>query len=104
MATVRDGMTDQELLTASQAAESLSATSQTIRNWIRSGRLPAVRIGNRFLVPRAEVDRLRGELPAAAMGEGVWESAEDAPVAPLPRAAAVAGGSEPDATEGLLGA
>jgi excisionase family DNA binding protein len=97
-------MTKQELLTASQAADALSATSQTIRNWIGSGRLPAVRIGNRFLVPRAEVDRLRGELPAVAVGEGVWESAEDAPIVPLPRAAAVAGGSEPAVTDGLLGA
>lgn len=96
--------TDDELLTASQAAEALNATSQTIRNWIRSRRLPAVRIGNRFLVPRAEVDRLRGELPAAAVGEGVWECAEDAPVAPLPRAAAGTGRSESDVTEGLLGA
>jgi excisionase family DNA binding protein len=45
-------MNDQELLTASQAAEALSASSQTIRNWIRSNRLQAVRIGNRFLIPR----------------------------------------------------
>ena len=95
--------TDDELLTASQAAEALSATSQTIRNWIRSGRLPAVRIGNRFLVPRAEVDRLRGARPADPAGEGVWESAEDAPVVPLPRAGSGAGRSESDVTEGLLG-
>jgi excisionase family DNA binding protein len=94
-------MTDQELLTASQAAEVLSATSQTIRNWIRSGRLRAVRIGNRFFIPRAEVDRLRRELPAVALGEGVWESAEDAPVVPLPRAGAR--DSDSDIGERLLG-
>jgi excisionase family DNA binding protein len=45
-------MNDQELLNASQAAEALSASSQTIRNWTRSNRLQAVRIGNRFLIPR----------------------------------------------------
>ena len=96
--------TDGELLTASQAAEALSATSQTIRNWIRSERLRAVRVGNRFLIPHSEVDRLLGELLADPVGEGVWESAEDAPSVPLPRAAAGAGRSEPDMTEGLLGA
>jgi excisionase family DNA binding protein len=51
-----------ELLTVSQAAEDLRASTQTIRNWIRSERLAAVRIGNRFLIPRAEVERTRVEL------------------------------------------
>ena len=97
-------MNDPELLTASQAAEALSATSQSIRNWIRAGRLHAVRIGNRFLIPRAEVERLRGELPEATVGESVWESADDAPLVPLPRAAVGAGTSDADVTEGLLGA
>jgi excisionase family DNA binding protein len=50
-----------ELLTVSQAAEDLRASTQTIRNWIRSERLAAVRIGNRFLIPRAEVERLLGD-------------------------------------------
>jgi hypothetical protein len=35
------GVMDEELLTASQAGEALSASSQTIRNWIRSDRLHA---------------------------------------------------------------
>jgi len=42
-------MTEDELLTASQAAEALSASSQTIRSWIRAEQLNAVRIGNRSL-------------------------------------------------------
>src|SRR5689334_11382315 len=50
-----------DLLTVSQAAEDLRASTQTIRNWIRSERLAAVRIGNRFLIPRAEVERLLGD-------------------------------------------
>ena len=96
-------MNEPELLTASQAAEALSATSQSIRNWIRAGRLRAVRIGNRFLIPRAEVERMRGELPGVAVGESVWESVDDAPVVPLPRAAVAANGSQAD-VNGLLGA
>ena len=96
------GMNDQELLTASQAADALSATSQTIRNWIRSERLHAVRIGNRFLIPWSEVERLRGELPGNPRGESPWEFAEDGPAVPLPRAADPR--SHSDRTEGLLGA
>jgi excisionase family DNA binding protein len=91
----------QELLTVSQAAEALGATSQTIRNWIRSERLRGVRIGNRFLVPREEVDRLRGDV-GAQRRETTWDYALDAPPEPLPRKTAA---REPDAdpTEGLLG-
>lgn len=65
---------DEELLTASQAGEDLSASSQTIRNWIRSDRLHAVRIGNRFLIPRSEVERMLGDVLSAhdfGLGAGV---------------------------------
>jgi excisionase family DNA binding protein len=56
-------MADTELLTVSQAAEALSASTQTIRNWIRSGRLRGVRVGTRFLVPHVEVERMLGDFP-----------------------------------------
>lgn len=78
-------MDDAELLTVSQAAEALSASSQTIRNWIRADRLQAVRIGNRFLIPQAEIDQLRGDL-SAPRGESPWAFAGDAPAERLPRA------------------
>jgi excisionase family DNA binding protein len=78
-------MNDTELLTVTQAAEALSASSQTIRNWIRAERLRAVRIGNRFLIPRTEVERMRGDLSTLS-GESPWEFAPDEPGAPLPRA------------------
>jgi excisionase family DNA binding protein len=84
LAIVAIGMNDQELLTASQAAEALSASSQTIRNWIRSDRLRAVRIGNRFLIPRSEVERMRGDRPMPA-GESPWEFEPDETASPLRR-------------------
>jgi excisionase family DNA binding protein len=91
-----------ELLTVSQAAEALSATSQTIRNWIRSERLRAVRIGNRFLIPAEEVDRLRGDV-SSQTGESPWDyAAEEAPD-PLPRKT-VNRQPSADPAEGLLGA
>jgi len=76
---------DRELLTVSQAAEALSASSQSIRNWIRAGRLAGVRVGNRFLIPRPEVDRMLGDASAAA-GESPWAFGSDQPLPPLPRA------------------
>jgi excisionase family DNA binding protein len=93
-------MDDQELLTASQAAEALSASSQTIRNWIRSNRLQAVRIGNRFLIPRNEVDRMRGEV-SAQWGESPWAFGNDEPAPPLPRTTDTQHPIDP--AEGVLG-
>ncbi|MGH2893544.1 MAG: helix-turn-helix domain-containing protein [Solirubrobacteraceae bacterium] len=86
-------LNNERLLTAAQAAEALSATSQTIRNWIRSGRLSAVRIGARFYVTAAEVERFRGEGARASRGESVWEFDEDSPEVSLPRASPPASGA-----------
>jgi excisionase family DNA binding protein len=94
------GAMDEELLTASQAGEALSASSQTIRNWIRSDRVHAVRIGNRFLIPRSEVERMLGNV-LSARGESPWDFADDAPAASLPRA--VERSSAVDPADRLLG-
>jgi excisionase family DNA binding protein len=93
-------MADAELLTVSQAAEALSASTQTIRNWIRGDRLRGVRIGNRFLIPRGEVERMRGGL-SGATGESPWDFDADEGAAALPRAAAR--NSADDSAESLLG-
>jgi excisionase family DNA binding protein len=92
-------MASTELLTVSQAAEALSASTQTIRNWIRGDRLHGVRIGNRFLIPRAEIERMRGD-DFAVSGEGVWDFDENEPGRPLPRAGERRG---PGSAEELLG-
>lgn len=94
-------MGDPELLTVSQAAEAFSATSQSIRNWIKAGRLQGVRIGNRFLIPREEIERLRGDL-SSARGEGPWDYASDQPSEPLPRKASDRDPAA-DPADGLLG-
>ncbi|MGD0980884.1 MAG: helix-turn-helix domain-containing protein [Solirubrobacteraceae bacterium] len=51
-------MTAERLLTVPQVAEELQVTSQTIRNWIDAGTLPAVRVGRAFRLRRADVDTL----------------------------------------------
>jgi excisionase family DNA binding protein len=95
-------MDDPELLTVSQAAEAFSATAQTVRNWIRGDRLHAVRIGNRFLIPREEVQRLRGDLSSRA-GESPWDYDPDEPTQPLPRKTG-SDSAPADPADGLLGA
>jgi excisionase family DNA binding protein len=47
-------MDQSKLLTVSQVADALGASTQSIRNWIRAEQLDAVRIGNRFLISQAE--------------------------------------------------
>jgi excisionase family DNA binding protein len=89
-----------ELLTVSQVADALGASTQTIRNWIRGEQLEGVRIGNRFLVPRAEVERVRGDLAGSRL-ESPWQFEPDAPVEPLRRATSIA--SEADPKGRLLG-
>jgi molybdopterin-binding protein len=54
-------MPRQKLLTASEAARELGVSLDTLRRWDRAGRIRTRRdSANRRLVPRSEVDRLRG--------------------------------------------
>jgi excisionase family DNA binding protein len=55
---------DDELLTVKEVAARLKVNPQTVRRWIRSGRLPAVRIGTRGHRVRAtELRRLTNKPP-----------------------------------------
>jgi excisionase family DNA binding protein len=49
---------DQQLLTVEQVASEFQLTSQTIRNWIKSGALSAVKIGHVYQVRREDVDAM----------------------------------------------
>lgn len=51
-------MPSTQLLTVSQVAEEFQVTTQTIRNWIDHGTLPAVRIGRAFRMRREDVEEL----------------------------------------------
>jgi excisionase family DNA binding protein len=54
-----------EMLDVREAAELLRRTSETVRRWMRCGRLDAVRRGNRLLVARNEIaDIVSGGPPA----------------------------------------
>jgi excisionase family DNA binding protein len=45
-------------LTVAEVAELLKLNQQTVRNWIDQGSLPAVRVGRRVRIRRADLDRL----------------------------------------------
>ena len=51
-------MTEQQLLTVEQIAAEFQLTSQTIRNWIKSGALQAVKIGHVYRLRREDVDEM----------------------------------------------
>jgi excisionase family DNA binding protein len=69
-------MTDQQLLTVEQVAQEFQLTSQTIRNWIKSGALSAVRIGHVYRVRREDVDEMmrrhQGETTPLGTHRDLW--------------------------------
>jgi excisionase family DNA binding protein len=63
------------LLTVREVAEELRLTEQTVRQWIRDAKLPAIRAGKRkYLVHRSDLRRVivfAGDTPSAASGADV---------------------------------
>ncbi len=49
-----------EVLDVREAADYVARTPETVRRWVWSGRLPALRRGNRLLVRRADLDAVAG--------------------------------------------
>ncbi len=48
------------MLTVPQAAKRLAKDPETIRRWIRSGRLPARKIGTQHIIEEEDLERLQG--------------------------------------------
>ena len=70
-------MADQPLLTVEQVADEFQLTSQTIRNWIKSGALQAVKIGHVYRLRRKDVDEMmrrhQGETAPLGTHRDLWE-------------------------------
>ncbi|MCX4472908.1 Helix-turn-helix domain protein [Micromonospora sp. MW-13] len=61
----------EEIYSVEQVAELLGLHVRTVRGYIRSGRLAAVRIGKQYRIARADLDALTGRSrPAAARAGG----------------------------------
>jgi excisionase family DNA binding protein len=69
-------MASRQFLTVSQVAEEFQVTTQTIRNWIDGGALPAVKIGRSFRVKREDIDtmlaRARADSASLATRRDLW--------------------------------
>ena len=49
---------ERETQSVAEVAARLGVHENTIRNWVRSGEVPAIRLGRKVLVPRVVIDRL----------------------------------------------
>ena len=60
----------QDLLTVEQIAEALDLSAQTIRNWIKSGNLPAVQVKHVYRIKREDFDAMlsREQSKSAPLG------------------------------------
>jgi excisionase family DNA binding protein len=65
----------QQLLSAQQAAEILGLQVRTVREYVRQGRLPGVRIGKQYRIARADLEAFSGAAPE--VGEVERESDGD---------------------------
>jgi excisionase family DNA binding protein len=51
-------------LTVAELAQATGMTAATVRSWIASGTLPAMRLGHSFLIPRSVYEMmLRAQFP-----------------------------------------
>jgi excisionase family DNA binding protein len=64
-----------QLLTVAEIATILRMNQQTIRNWIDAGTLPAIRIGRRVRIRRADFNALVSAHPAGPGGTATTEAA-----------------------------
>jgi excisionase family DNA binding protein len=81
----------EEMYSVERVAERLGLHVRTVRGYIRSGRLKAVRIGKQYRIARADLDALTGQRPEptpAPGGPGAVEVSSIVQVEPIDRAAA----------------
>ncbi|MFI6779983.1 helix-turn-helix domain-containing protein [Micromonospora sp. NPDC050276] len=62
-----------EMYSVEQVAERLNLHVRTVRGYIRSGRLRAVRIGKQYRIAASDLDALTGQAPAASPSRGQAE-------------------------------
>ncbi|GGO01893.1 helix-turn-helix domain-containing protein [Micromonospora parathelypteridis] len=71
-----------------QVADRLGLHVRTVRGYIRSGRLRAVRIGKQYRIAASDLDALTGQAPAAATAGGQAEVSSIVQIDGVDRAAA----------------
>lgn len=62
------------MLTVPEAARRVGRDPETVRRWIRSGRLPSRKIGTQHLVAEADLDLMVGASPAVERPKWLLET------------------------------
>ena len=70
------------MLSVDEVARRVGRSPETVRRWIRDGRLPATTQGRRRLVNPADLDSVRDELYPMLPLPPEWERLEDGTPAP----------------------
>ena len=63
------------MLTVPEAAERVGRDPETVRRWIRAGKLRAQKVGTQHLIDEDDLDRITGEtgsLPLPRQWETTW--------------------------------
>jgi excisionase family DNA binding protein len=63
-----------DVISVSQAAERLHVSPQSVRNWLRSGRLSGKRVGSQWWVRESEVREMERKLPHRAQSPSSLQS------------------------------
>jgi excisionase family DNA binding protein len=78
------------MLTVPEAARLVGRDPETIRRWIRSGRLPAHKIGTQHVIDEGDLEAARGQGEQVPLPSG-WDRMMDG--RPMPNIVAVIRGS-----------
>ena len=62
------------MLTVPEAARRVGRNPETVRRWIRAGRLPARKVGTQHVIEEADLDAMfEDDVPAPVPKEWGWE-------------------------------
>lgn len=65
------------MLTVAQAADRIGRSPETVRRWIRSGRLAARRIGTRHVIEPNDLQKVENEIYPMADLPDEWKVGDD---------------------------
>ena len=71
-------MVDDQLLTLPEIAQTLGMNPSKVRLWVREGRLPAEKVGRKWIVRRADLEQMLADQPHVGHPRGA-ESASKTP-------------------------
>ena len=65
--------TEEKWVNLADVAEHLSVSQDTIRNWLKSGKLPTIKAGKQYKFRLSEVDKLLEDGKLAEYGVHQWQ-------------------------------